>query len=580
MSNPGYMDQDSYQQLLDGFPEHVRRNIESLRAILASLPPPSEGNLLVAGWKMDGGNGSKFTPESAIYILEISKRFDLMVVQSDGSGRQAQRTLLSELSSAQVYIAGEYITFQNAMAFQSTLVLYDPLRMHSATAGEFDKALQTITPKFIRVQGVFHAELNDRHLLVVSVWPIPQLADKSGFTAWQLARKFSSDLEELRSEDHMILVGDLTPVQLHSGSLSSFLDHVGISSSTPGVKGQGIAVRTRVGQFELKGAGSLNCFDFAFGGEEEKLYADMVPAGWSYAQWRATQLSPASLSWVEIAVPVGGLKSGSTHAPDWPVQLVEGLARGDAVLFAGAGIGAQAGLPVWRSYVEHLFDVAKASGIVDGALASAMSVSLARGQHGDVADSIALRAWPNPTMRQVILDDLRTTFEIDDRQPSPVHRVLSEIKFRALLTTNFDSLLDRSFDGPGLLPQQTERLKELIAKKDFFKLHLYGLPESEESLLLTSLQFSEFLDHSIAFGEALSSLYVSSPFFFVGCSFEGIQGYLSGIRLSPSSVQHFALLDISAEPLWKTRADVLKLRYGINVIPFELRTQPAANIGN
>jgi predicted ATPase len=253
-------------------------------------------------------------------------------------------------------------------------------------------------------------------------------------------------------------------------------------------------------------------------------------------------------------------------------ELIEALARGDAVLFAGAGVGAQSGLPVWRTYVEHLFEVARANALIDDGFARTMREALDRGQYSDVADSIALRAWPNAAHRQIILADLRSTFDAFNRNPSRVHRALAQIPFRSVLTTNYDSLLDRVFAerGPILLPQQIERLKELIAKKEFFGLHLYGMPENEESLLLTSLQFSEFLDRNIAFGEALASLYVSSPFFFIGCSFAGVQAYLNTVRLSPSSVQHYALIDVSDEPLWKAKADVLKLRYGITVVPTEL----------
>src|SRR5262249_44567613 len=82
---------------------------------------------------------------------------------------------------------------------------------------------------------------------------------------------------------------------------------------------------------------------------------------------------------------------------------------------------------------------------------------------------------------------------------------------------------------------------------------------------------SEFLDHNLAFKDALASLFLSSTFLFVGCSFDGIQGYLGAARISPSSVRHYAVIDVSNEPLWKTRGEVLKLRYGITVIPFDRR---------
>ena len=560
------MNEAEYRQLLDGFPPHVRDSVSRLRESLAkNLPPRMEADLLIASWDMGNRiDEMEFTLESAIYLFEISRHFDLLILQSQGPAQRQRWDLSRELS-------GNQTTAESLPSFLYTTAMFDGGRVRSVEK-QTKARIEAITPDSVYLQSVLRCAIGDWSVMLLSLWPKPEQSNRQRFAPLQQAQKFATEVQSLFSEDGLLLIGNLDQVELYSGSLAQLLDERGISSRD---KDRGsyapIALRDQPGRFGRMAAGMFDCSRILFRTRDADLYSPLIPPDWTYEQWRAFQLSPNPLHWTQVFAPGPVLPAPAPTIPDWPAELVDAMARGDAVLFAGAGVGAQAGLPVWRGYVEHLFEVARTNGIIDEELAAAMRDSLQNGQHNDVADSIALRAWPNPAMRQVILDDLRASFDTADRPPSPVHRLLASIAFRAVLTTNFDSLLHRAFEdrGPSLLPQETERIKELIAKKEPFRLHLYGRPEIEESLLLTSLQFSEFLDRNIAFGEALASLYVSSPFFFIGCSFEGTQAYLSSIRLSPSSVQHYALMDISGEPLWKTKADVLKLRYGITVVPYE-----------
>jgi hypothetical protein len=56
---------------------------------------------------------------------------------------------------------------------------------------------------------------------------------------------------------------------------------------------------------------------------------------------------------------------------------------------------------------------------------------------------------------------------------------------------------------------------------------------------------------------------------FLGCSLDGLQWYLERLRLIPSTVEHYALVDVENRPGWLTIADVLALRYKVKVLAFD-----------
>ncbi len=71
-----------------------------------------------------------------------------------------------------------------------------------------------------------------------------------------------------------------------------------------------------------------------------------------------------------------------------------------------------------------------------------------------------------------------------------------------------------------------------------------------------------------AFSQFMESLFVSRTLFFVGASLEGIEGYLQGIRFRGQlSRRNYALVGVAGNA-WRPRAEAIKRRYGIEVLPF------------
>src|SRR5258708_27999238 len=120
-----------------------------------------------------------------------------------------------------------------------------------------------------------------------------------------------------------------------------------------------------------------------------------------------------------------------------PGELGGACQNGDCVLWAGSGLGAQAGVPAWSAFLRELLEWAAKS---EPALAE-----LPEGMTGATADRIAA-AFEN--REQALQAYLRQRFRVGSELPQ-AHRLIKQIDFPTLISTNLDNLLDRTFPQSG-----------------------------------------------------------------------------------------------------------------------------------
>ena len=246
------------------------------------------------------------------------------------------------------------------------------------------------------------------------------------------------------------------------------------------------------------------------------------------------------------------------------------------MLFAGSGLSAQAGLPTWHSFVKQLVALVRNEGSISLELSSSWEESMAQEDFSGVADAIVLTMWSNPQSRARLLAAIQAIVSFPSQSRLPEALTLAAVlPFSAVLTTNFDNLLHRAFalelhDFPVLTPQDGDHIKSLLSKSpaQFFLLHLYGQPSNETSFLLSRQQFQETLSRNLPYEEALGTILATRTLLFLGASLAGIEGYLSGLRLTTNNRKHYALIDVQGTA-WRTRAESLRLRFNIEVIPYD-----------
>jgi predicted ATP-binding protein involved in virulence len=258
------------------------------------------------------------------------------------------------------------------------------------------------------------------------------------------------------------------------------------------------------------------------------------------------------------------------HLPgEVPPDLVQACRNGECVLYAGAGLSAQCGLPTWTPFVHGLLDWARTNNVINEAEATEYHDEVARGQADPVADNLVSRLTTEDD-RAALNDYLRKVF-LKRTSPSPLHERLKQIEFSAILTTNFDNVLERVFEGKTdqtYTPKDSESLLTALTRRAFFILKLYGRLDRQETVLVAPAQYNSAISGNSLFSEFMQTLFFSRTILFLGASIEGIEAYLTGIAM-PDTFQreHYAVVAVTGNA-WRAKADLLQRRYGIKVLPY------------
>jgi SIR2-like domain len=183
--------------------------------------------------------------------------------------------------------------------------------------------------------------------------------------------------------------------------------------------------------------------------------------------------------------------------------LVEELKSGDVTLFAGAGLSSNAGLPLWR---ELMLPLANELGLDPEAdpttIAQYYSDAHVQGRY---------------LLNSHIVRQLRTV------RPkfSFIHMLIKELPLRAIVTTNFDNLIERA------LARDPERPHRVIISDEDLSYHsdrdlpvikANGCIARPESLVLTVQDFESYAERRPVLTGYLKNLMATSTLLFLGTS--------------------------------------------------------------
>ncbi len=250
-----------------------------------------------------------------------------------------------------------------------------------------------------------------------------------------------------------------------------------------------------------------------------------------------------------------------------PDDLLQACRSGQCVLYAGAGLSAGSGHPVWDELVRRVLVWAGDQAILQGPYRDSCFAGLEDGHSGEVADRIvAAGSGREKHLRQFICSQFET-----HSGPPGVFDTLRQIPFAGFVTTNYDLHLERSFPqvvGSIYTMADSAALAKTDPGRDRFLLKLYGSADRPESVLFSPSQYSAALADNPGLFEFMVRVLSSRNVLFLGASLEGIESTLRGVAFErPSKRNHYALVHLGGEQ-WQSRAETLKRRYGITVIPY------------
>jgi AAA domain, putative AbiEii toxin, Type IV TA system/SIR2-like domain len=246
-----------------------------------------------------------------------------------------------------------------------------------------------------------------------------------------------------------------------------------------------------------------------------------------------------------------------------PPDLVRACAIGDCVLFAGSGIGAQAGLPTWRQALEELLNRAErrqpAGDWKDLRLAL------------DENQGLVVELIGDRVPREDLIKDVADIYERPLEQLPPTLDLLARIPFAGTITSTWDRLLERAFAhrSPEVLSPRDDFSALQLRERRYFILKLFGDPHRPETFLFTPDEYSQALEENPGASRALTSLVMSNVILFAGTSLDGIETFLSGLRVKSSAPTrvHFALVPWQSD--LKIQEERFLNRYGLRILGYD-----------
>ena len=185
-----------------------------------------------------------------------------------------------------------------------------------------------------------------------------------------------------------------------------------------------------------------------------------------------------------------------------PPELIGQIVQGDVVLFVGAGLSMDAGLPGWRKLLTPLAD----------------RIGLSPDRRGDLLQ--VAQYCVNRLGRQVVIAHIRDETDTVGRQPTANHRRLIALGITSWVTTNYDDLLEQALQQAGVRCDVVVREKELsLLRGDvdgMIKLH--GDRDDPQSIVISRDDYNVHFQRNPLLRDHFKSLLATKSFLFVGYS--------------------------------------------------------------
>jgi hypothetical protein len=216
---------------------------------------------------------------------------------------------------------------------------------------------------------------------------------------------------------------------------------------------------------------------------------------------------------------LAAMTSGKTGGITVPALLLRQLREGRMVLFAGAGLSAQAGLPTWHALLTDVIGATVAEAMSSDDTERELQQMLDAGKLLQVADHCKDALGPGG-YTQLLAERLGD----GGRQVPEAHRLAVRLPFAAFITTNYDKLLERAYaEVHGGLPRtltnrDTEALGRLLFDRAPFILKAHGDLDKPDSLVFTSRDYRDLIHGNAAFNAAFSAILQTHSVLFAGYS--------------------------------------------------------------
>ena len=233
-----------------------------------------------------------------------------------------------------------------------------------------------------------------------------------------------------------------------------------------------------------------------------------------------------------------------------PIRLLKHIQRGSCVLFVGSGISASVArsdgqpLPLWGQLLSELLEyfIEQNDGNAEGA--DEIREMINRGQFLDAGERLKEKTVG------IFGEFMNRVFRDETVVPNDLHRKIISMKYRCILTTNYDHLLEDAFVSVGRPRPRTFVLdgvdNNAYRNQDFFIHKIHGDLNEPESLVLGGDDYTSILWDNPTYTDWLKTIFSSNCVLFVGCGGPDYDVSTITSRLNASygtgAVEHYYLL--------------------------------------
>ncbi|MEZ5399324.1 MAG: hypothetical protein R2729_06615 [Bryobacteraceae bacterium] len=255
---------------------------------------------------------------------------------------------------------------------------------------------------------------------------------------------------------------------------------------------------------------------------------------------------------------------GPPQLPFPTPEMAHALQQRGGILWAGAGLSAQSGFPLWHDFGASLVQSAFYENWVDS-MTGTQLMEMVRNHAVDKAvDGVAAQVEPK---RHEVAAYYASVF---NRQLalSEGHRYLTRLPLVGALTTCYDQLLDSIGADHTILDLSGFEILETEEKGEFFLVKLYGDPRLPSTTIFSKGQFRERCSRKPDLRAAMGALLERRTLVFLGASVEGLVDDLEAIgapRVQPgAAIRHWAVAGVRGP--WEKSAALLRERYAIETV--------------
>ncbi|UZD21804.1 SIR2 family protein [Algoriphagus halophytocola] len=253
-------------------------------------------------------------------------------------------------------------------------------------------------------------------------------------------------------------------------------------------------------------------------------------------------------------------------------EIVKAIEKNSFGIYVGAGLSMGAELPSWSQFLNDLISILEKKDIASNRVSEMRDLALIPSKYLMLAEEI----------RSLIQNDLeklvREKFEDKSKQPTAVHDALVKIKSKFIITTNYDTLIERALvkNFSNFFPtvytyKDASSINYSLWNGDFFVLKAHGDAKTPKEIILTERDYRNIIYNQMGYQSILHAIFSTNSILFLGVSLDDpeltlLLRYIHNI-FHGGTPNHYALLP--KDKITATEIENWRKDFNIHIITYD-----------